>query len=226
MASITGPLLEFFRRKGAFLVLLFILLHKIGDTLANLTFRLLFDDMGYSNDEIVIYDVGIGFWAYLIGIFIGGILYARMGMKRSVLFSLILMGVSNFSFAALAALGKSNWGMAGAIGFENFASGIGGVCLVAYFSALTDLRFTASQYALISAAASIVGRLLTGTTAGAMVEAMGFTNFYWLTVAAGVPCILLCWWMMRLGLIEASVGSAGMEDGVGVGARTGAQSGG
>jgi PAT family beta-lactamase induction signal transducer AmpG len=126
--SIAGPLVEFFRRRGAVLVLCFILLHKIGDTLANLTFRLLFDDMGYSNDEIAIYDVGIGFWAYLIGIFVGGILYARLGMKRSVLISLVLMCVSNFSFAALAALGKSNWGMAGAIGFENFASGIGGDC--------------------------------------------------------------------------------------------------
>ena len=174
--SIAGPLVEFFRRRGAWLVLLFILLHKIGDTLANLTFRLLFDDMGYTNDEIAIYDVGIGFWAYLIGIFVGGMLYVRMGMKRSVLVSLLLMGVSNFSFALLAALGKSNWGMAGAIGFENFASGIGGVTVVAYFSALCDLRFTAAQYALISAGASTVGRFITGTTAGSLIEAMGYVK--------------------------------------------------
>ena len=206
--SIAGPLAEFFRRRGAFLVLLFILLHKIGDTLANLTFRLLFEDMGYSNDEIAIYDVGMGFWAYLVGIFIGGILYARLGMKRSVLISLVLMCVSNFSFAALAALGKSNWGMAGAIGFENFASGIGGVTVVAYFSALCDLRFTASQYALISAAASIVGRFLTGTTAGALIERFGYVDFYLLTTGLAVPGILLFWLMMRAGLIDASVGTA------------------
>jgi PAT family beta-lactamase induction signal transducer AmpG len=209
--SIAGPLVEFFKRKGAFLVLLFILLHKIGDTLANLTFRLLFDDMGYSNDEIAIYDVGLGFWAYLAGIFVGGVLYARMGMQRSVLFSLVLMMLSNLSFAVLAALGKSNWGMAGAIGFENFASGIGGVCVVAYFSALCDLRFTAAQYAMISAAASIVGRFLTGTTAGALIESFGYVNFYLLTTAAAVPGILLFWAMMRAGLIDASVGTAGTE---------------
>jgi PAT family beta-lactamase induction signal transducer AmpG len=213
MASITGPLVEFFRRKGAFLVLLFILLHKIGDTLANLTFRLLFDDMGYTNDEIVIYDVGMGFWAYLIGIFVGGILYARMGMKRSVLLSLVLMCVSNFSFAALAALGKSNWGMAGAIGFENFASGIGGVTVVAYFSALCDLRFTAAQYALISAAASIVGRFLTGTTAGGLIERFGYVDFYLFTTALAMPGILLFWLMMRAGLIDASVGTAATDPG-------------
>jgi len=207
--SIVGPFVEFFQRQGAVLVLLFILIHKIGDTLANLTFRLLFDDMGYSNDEIAIFDVGFGFWAYMIGIFVGGILYARMGMKRSVLLSLILMAVSNFSFAWLAATGKSNWGMAGAIGFENFASGIGGVVVIAYFSALCDLRFTAAHYALISSAASIVGRIVTGTTAGALIERFGYVQFYLLTTAAAVPGILLFWWMMRSGLVDLSVGTAG-----------------
>ncbi|WP_165324648.1 AmpG family muropeptide MFS transporter [Rhizorhabdus phycosphaerae] len=211
-ASIVGPLLEFFRRRGAMLVLLFILLHKIGDTLANLTFRLLFDDLGYSNDEIAIYDIGFGFWAYLAGIFIGGILYSRLGLKRSVLLSLILMAVSNLSFAGLAASGHDNWAMAGAIGFENIASGIGGVCVVAYFSALCDLRFTAAQYALISAAASVVGRVMTGTTAGAMIEAVGYVNFYLLTTLAALPGILLFWLMMRAGLIDQSIGSAGEDE--------------
>ena len=108
--------------------------------------------------------------------------------------------------------------------FENVASGIGGVVVVAYFSALTDLRFTASQYALISAAASVVGRLLTGTTAGSIVEAVGFVNFYWLTTLAALPGIVLFWWMMRAGLIDASIGTAGKE---GEGdARAEAQSGG
>jgi PAT family beta-lactamase induction signal transducer AmpG len=210
VAAVWRPFVEFFQRKGAWLVLLFILLHKIGDTLANLTFRLLFDDLHFSNDEIALYDVGVGFWAYLIGIFIGGILYAQLGMKRSVLISLILMGVSNFSFALLAMAGHSNIGMAGAIGFENMASGIGGVCVVAYFSALCDLRFTAAQYALISAAASIVGRFLTGTSAGALIDAMGYVNFYLLTTVAAVPGIILFWIMMRMGLIDQSIGSAGV----------------
>jgi PAT family beta-lactamase induction signal transducer AmpG len=208
-AAVIGPFVEFFQRSGAWLVLLFILLHKIGDTLANLVLRLLLDDMGYSNDEIAIYDVGFGFWAYLIGIFVGGILYSQMGMKRSVLLSLVLMGVSNLSFAALAAAGQTNWGLAATIGFENFASGIGGVVVVAYFSALCNLRFTATQYALISAAASVVGRLLTGTTAGALVEEFGYVNFYLMTTAAALPGIILFWLMMRSGLVDSSIGTAG-----------------
>jgi PAT family beta-lactamase induction signal transducer AmpG len=209
LRSLIGPFVEFFERRGAFLVLVFILVHKIGDTLANLTFRLLFNDLGYTNDEIAIYDVGVGFWAYLIGIFIGGIAYARIGLKRSVLIALVLMAFSNLSFAGLAASGHSNWAMAGAIGFENAASGFGGVVLVAYFSALCDLRFTGAQYALISAGASIIGRFLTGTTAGGLIEAMGYVNFYLLTTVAALPGIVVFWLMARSGLVDSSIGSAG-----------------
>jgi MFS transporter, PAT family, beta-lactamase induction signal transducer AmpG len=208
-----SPLTEFLKREGAIVVLLFVLIHKVGDTLANLTLRLLFDDLGFTNDEIAFYDVFIGFIAYLVGIFVGGALYARLGMKRAVLVSLVLMAVSNFSFAALAAAGHSNLGMAGAIGFENFASGIGGVTVVAYLSALCNLRFTATQYALLSALASIAGRFLTGTTAGALIEAMGYVSFYLLTTAIAVPGVVLFWFMIRSGLADLSIGSAGKETG-------------
>lgn len=208
-SSIVGPFVEFMQRSGAWLILLFILVHKIGDTLANLTFRLLFNDLGFTNDEIALYDVGFGFWAYLIGIFIGGILYARLGLKRSVLIALVLMCVSNLSFAVLASAGHSNWGMAAAIGFENTASGFGGVVVVAFFSALCNLQYTAAQYALISAATSVVGRLVTGSTAGGLIESMGYVNFYLFTTLLAVPGILLFWFMMRRGLIDNAIDSAG-----------------
>src|SRR5918993_3582446 len=107
-----SPLAEFIRRRGALVVLAFVVIHKMGDTLANLTLRLLFDDLGFSNDEIAFYDVAMGFVAFLAGIFVGGAMYASMGMKRSVLVSLILMAGSNLSFAVLAAYGHSNVGMA------------------------------------------------------------------------------------------------------------------
>ena len=210
-ASIIGPFTEFFQRQGAFIVLLFILIHKIGDTLGQIVLRLMLNDLGFSNDEIAIFDVGVGFWAYLIGIFIGGALYSALGMQRSVLLSLVLMAVSNASFAVLAGAGHSNWGLAGAIGFENIASGIGGVTVIAYFAALCDLRFTASQYALISAASSVVGRLLTATTAGALVEQFGYVDFYWMTTVVAFPGVFLFWWMMRSGMVDQSIGSAGVE---------------
>jgi len=206
-----SPLTEFLRRQGALVVLLFVLIHKIGDTLANLTLRLLFQDLGFTNDEVAFYDVGVGFVALLIGIFLGGILYAQLGMKRAVLVSLILMAVSNVSFAWLAEAGHTNIGMAAAVGFENFASGIGGVTVVAYLSALCNLRFTATQYALLSALASIAGRFLTGTTAGAMIDAIGYVNFYLLTTLIALPGVILFWFMIRSGLADLSIGSAGKE---------------
>jgi len=206
-----SPLVEFLQRQGALVVLLFVLIHKIGDTLANLTLRLLFKDLGFTNDEVAFYDVGVGFVALLAGIFVGGILYARLGMKRSVLISLVLMAVSNLSFAALAAAGHTNIGMAAAIGFENFASGIGGVTVVAYLSALCNLRFTATQYALLSALASIAGRFLTGTTAGGLIDAIGYVNFYLLTTVIALPGVILFWFMIRSGLADLSIGSAGRD---------------
>ena len=207
-----NPLIEFITRQGAWLVLSFVLIHKIGDTLANLTLRLLFDDLGFSNEEIAFYDVGFGFIAVLVGIFVGGIMYVRVGLKHSVLISLILMAVSNFSFAALALVGHTNIGMAAAVGFENFASGIGGVTVVAYLSALCNLRFTATQYALLSALASIAGRFLTGTTAGGLIEGLGYVNFYLLTTFLAFPGVLLFWYMIRSGLADISLGSVTAEE--------------
>ena len=207
--SIRDPLAEFLNRRGALLVLLFVLLHKVGDTIANLTFRLLFDQLHYSNDEIAVYDVGFGFWAYLAGIFIGGWLYTRLGLKRAVFFSLVLMAVSNLSFAGLAAAGHSNWALAGAIGFENLASGIGGVTVVAYLSALCDLRYTAAQFALLSAASSVVGRFLSGTTAGWLIERLGFVDFYVLSTVVALPGELIFWLLMRKGLVDVPDDSRG-----------------
>ena len=206
-----SPLTEFVKREGAIVVLVFVLIHKIGDTLANLTLRLLFQDLGFTNDEVAFYDVGVGFIALLIGILLGGILYAQLGMKRAVLISLILMAVSNLSFAALAAAGHTNIGMGAAVGFENLASGIGGVTVVAYLSALCNLRFTATQYALLSALASIAGRFLSGTSAGAMIEGLGYVNFYLLTTLVALPGVILFWFMIRSGLADLSIGSAGKD---------------
>ena len=197
-----SPLLEFIRRQGAWVVLFFILIHKIGDTLANLTLRLLFDDLGFSNEEIAFYDVGFGFIAFLLGIFFGGLLFSRLGLNRSVFISLVLMAVSNCSFAALALIGKSNLAMAAAVGFENFASGIGGVTVVAYLSALCNLRFTATQYALLSALASIAGRVLTGTLAGGLIIEIGYFGFYILTTIIAAPGVILFWYMIQKGLVD------------------------
>ena len=209
--DVVGPMVEFFRRQGAWLVFIFVLVHKIGDTMANLMVRDLFVTEGFSREEILFADVWVGFACLMIGIFVGGIIYARWGMKRAVMISLLLMGISNVSFAVLAEMGRSVPMMAFTMGFENFASGVGGVAVVAFLSAVCSLRFTATQFAMLSAAAAIVGRFLTGSLAGRLIDAMGYPNFYLLTTALALPGILLFWWMIRSGLVDASIGSAGKE---------------
>lgn len=196
-AAMIDPLADFLRRRGAWLVLLFILVHKLGDTIANLSLRLLFVDLGFSKDEIAAWDIGLGLVATLVGIFVGGIIYNRIGMMRAVLLSLVLMAVSNLGFAVLALIGHSNFAMGAAVGFENFASGVGGVAVVAYLSWLCDLRFTATQFALLSAMASILGRFVSGTTAGALIEALGFVQFYVLTTVLALPGIVIFVLLMR-----------------------------
>jgi PAT family beta-lactamase induction signal transducer AmpG len=200
--AVIAPLADFFRRDGAALTLAFILLHKLGDTIANLSLRLLFKDLGFSKDEIAFWDVGLGFAATLIGIFVGGVVFKVFGLKRAVLLSLFLMAISNLSFAGLAIIGHSNIALGAAMTFENFSSGIGGVAIVAYLSALCDLRFTATQFALLSAAASVLGRLFSASTAGALIEALGYVQFYLLTTVLALPGLLLFIYMMRAGLVD------------------------
>ncbi len=205
--AFVSPLADFFRRPGALLVLAFVLVHKIGDTMANLMIRDLLVQLDFTKPEIAQADVGVGFVALLAGIFVGGVLFTKLGMKRSVMVSLLLMAASNLSFAVLAGNGHSVPLLAFTIGFENFASGIGGVVVVAYLSALCNLAFTATQFALLSAAASIVGRFLTGTTAGAIIETVGYVDFYLLTTLLALPGVALYAFMLKRGLIEQSIGT-------------------
>ena len=207
-----APLADFLTRPNAWLVLLFVVVHKLGDTLANLSLRLLLADLGFSKDAIAAYDVGFGLIATLAGIFVGGLIYSRLGMMKTVMLSLILMAVSNISFAWLATMGPVNWALAATIGFENFASGIGGVAIVVYLSWLCDLRFTATQFALLSAMASILGRFIQGTTAGMLIESFGFVNFYLLTTVLALPGILLFRVLMkREPPAPISAGNAGLS---------------
>src|SRR3546814_13541985 len=99
------------------------------------------------------------------------------------------------------------------MGVENMPSGIGGVVVVAYLSALCNLSFTATQFALLSAAASIVGRFVTGTTAGGLIVQMGYVNFYLLTTLLALPGVALFALMMKAGLVDASIAGIGRASG-------------
>jgi PAT family beta-lactamase induction signal transducer AmpG len=200
--SIVAPLRDFLGRPGAGLVLLFVLLHKLGDTVCQLSVRLFYNDLGFSKDEVAFYDVSLGLFGMLGGIFVGGLIYKRLGLSLSVLVSLVLMGVTNLAYAGLALVGHQVWVMALVQGFENFASGIGGVTIGAWLALLCDRRFTATQFALLSSAAAIAGRAFSSGTAGALIESLGYGQFYLLTTVMALPGILLFLWLMRSGLVR------------------------
>ncbi len=202
--AIIDPFADFFTRAGARAILLFILLHKIGDTLANLALRNMLVTLHFTKDEIKWADVNFGTVCLLIGIALGSVMFARLGVKRSVMISLVLMMVSNLSFAVLAHVGHSVPLLAAANGFENFASGIGGVAIVGYLSILCNVAFTATQFALLSAAASILGRFLTGAYAADLIDSYGFENFYVMTTVAALPGVLIFAWLWRAGLVIES----------------------
>src|SRR5690606_19817315 len=106
----------------------------------------------------------------------------------------ILQAVSNFGYWLLAVLPKSHALMAAAIGVENLCGGLGTAAFVAFLMALTDMRYSAAQYALLSALAA-VGRVYVGPASGVMVESFGWATFFMLTVATALPGLVLLWWL-------------------------------
>lgn len=203
--SLLQPFIEFLTRPGALIILAFVIFHRLGDTLANLSLRLLLTHSGFTNDEIARYDVGVGGIAFLVGVFVGGLIYTRLGLKRAVIVSLALIAVHHLGYVWLAYHGHSNLGLAAAITLENSTRGVAGMTIVAFLSALCDTRFTATQYALLSTAASVLGRLVQGTLAGSSIERLGFTGFYWVTVGLSVPGLILFLWMARTGIVDRAV---------------------
>ena len=201
--AIIAPLTDFLGRKGALVVLGFVLVHKLGDTVCQLSVRLFYNDLGFTKDEVAFYDVSLGLFGMLAGIFVGGFLYKRMGLAGSVLLSLVLMAATNAGYALLAVIGHDVAALAAVQGFENFASGIGGVTIGAWLALLCDRRFTATQFALLSSAAAILGRAFSSGTAGALIERLGYVDFYWLTTALALPGILIFLWLWRAGLVVA-----------------------
>jgi PAT family beta-lactamase induction signal transducer AmpG len=201
--AVVAPLADFLGRKGAWIVLAFVLVHKLGDTVCQLSVRLFYNDLGFTKDEVAFYDVSLGLFGMLAGIFVGGFLYKRLGLAGSVLLSLVLMAATNAGYALLAIIGHDVTALALVQGFENFASGIGGVTIGAWLALLCDRRFTATQFALLSSAAAILGRAFSSGTAGALIESLGYVDFYWLTTALALPGVLIFAWLWRAGLVVA-----------------------
>ncbi len=199
--TVIVPFKEFIQRPGWWVILLFILLLKVGDSTAAVMTAPLIGDLGFSKDEIIWANKTVGFIAVLVGAFCGGVLLNRLGTYRGLMVAAILMMVTNLSFALLAETGRNVDLLIFTIGFENFATGMGGTIAIAYLSGLCNLAYTVTQYALLSSFAS-VGRLMVGAPSGFMQEFMGYTDFFLLTTIMALPGIILLVVMKRLGYVS------------------------
>lgn len=206
--AVTQPLRDLLSRPGALSLLALVMLYKFGDALAGtLTTAFLIRGVGFTPTDVGVVNKGLGLAALLFGALAGGTLLARMSLYRALLFFGVLQAISNLSFAWLALAGKSYPLLVFAVGFENLASGMGTAAFVAFAMALCNHSFSATQYALLSALASL-GRILFGPLAGGMVEGLGWDGFFVLTFFAAVPGLVLVWLMRStiddVGLVATS----------------------
>jgi MFS transporter, PAT family, beta-lactamase induction signal transducer AmpG len=193
--AVWEPVHEFFSRSPALLLLLLIVLYKLGDAFAgSLTTAFLIRGMGFEAAEVGIVNKGLGMVTTIVGALLGGIWMVRMGLFRSLLIFGGLQALSNLTFMLLAWTGKSYPIMVAAVAFENLSGGMGTAAFVALMMSLCDHRYTATQYALLSAMAAL-GRVFVGPPSGYVVEAVGWVSFFFITFLAALPGLWLLWWL-------------------------------
>lgn len=195
--AVFQPFRDYFTREGAWLALGFILLYKLGDTMASAITTPFYLDLGYTKTEIGTVVKFFGFWATIIGGTLGGVWILRIGMKRALwIFGLGQM-LSTLGFVVLASVSPTLFALATVITIENFTGGLGTAAFVGFMAGLTDRRFTATQYALLS---SLMGvpRVMASAPTGWIAEHLGWPGFFVLCTLIAIPGLVLLRWITRL----------------------------
>ncbi|RJP36409.1 MAG: MFS transporter [Desulfobacteraceae bacterium] len=207
-AAVIEPLLEYFSRPGAIWILAFILLYKIGDSMASAMTIPFYLELGFSNTEIGTIGKIFGFWATIGGALTGGILTLRMGIYRGLWVFGFFQAVSTLCFVFLARIGYSIPALSAVIGFENFTSGMGTAAFVAFMAMMTDKRFTATQYALLS---SLMGvpRVLAAAPTGYLAGYIGWESFFIFCTVIAIPGLLILFKFASLGLAAGASATSG-----------------
>ena len=174
----------------ALLVLFFIVIYKLGDNFASHMSIPFYLDSGYSNAEIGAVVKVFGLAPLLFGIFIGGIINLRYGLFYSLVLAGVLQGLSTFGFILIDLFDKNLSILAVVISFENLSGGMGTACLLAFMALITNKKFTATQFALLSALAALPRVILTAPT-GWLVELMDWTPFFFMSGLIAIPGVLL-----------------------------------
>lgn len=195
--AVIGPLADFFSRKGAWIMLMFIMLYKVGDSMAsNMTTPFILD-IGYTKTDIATVAKTFGMIATILGGIVGGMMMLRMNIKIALTIFGVLQAVSTLGFSMLPSMEASFIALATVIAFENLASGMGTSAYAAYMASLTNKQFTATQYALLSALMG-VPRVILASPTGWMAKQVGWEMFFVGCTLAAVPGLLLLVPVFRL----------------------------
>jgi PAT family beta-lactamase induction signal transducer AmpG len=218
--TLLSGLASYFAQPGAVAFLVLIVLYKLGDAFAgSLMTPFLLKAMAYTPAEVGVVNKVLGLWLTIGGALVGGALMLKIGLWRALMAYGVLQMASNLAFWWLAVGGKGtlgatvipafDWGfvsltaptpvdgaLLAAVAFENLSGGMGTAAFVALLMALTNQRFTATQYALLSAFASI-GRVWVGPLAGVLAESIGWPTFFVVSTLAALPALVLLWWLRR-----------------------------
>ncbi len=192
-SAVIDPFNEFFSRQGikqAGLILLFMLLYKLGDSMATALATPFYLDLGFTKTQIGLVAKNAALWPMIVGGILGGILMIRIGINRALWIFGLVQIVSILGFAILARVGEGVWLLALAISFEYLGVGLGTAAFVAFIARSTHPAFAATQFALFTALTA-VPRTVASSATGIIVEGMGWENFFYLCTALAIPGMLL-----------------------------------
>lgn len=195
LGAVVCPFADFIRRNGwkpALLILAFVALYRLPYLSMGVMANPFYLDHGFTLDQIAAVSKVFGVLMTMLGAAAGGALVARLGLQRTLLIGLLLIGAANLYFALMATLPKSIDSLALAITIDNFGSGVEGTAFIAYLSSLTNTAYTATQYALFSSLWSLPGKFIGGFS-GLLVDALGYPGFFVYTAALTLPAL----WLLR-----------------------------
>jgi len=194
--AVVEPFKEYFTRDYALIILAFVFLYKVGDTMAGQMTMPLYLDLGFTKSEIAGIVKIFGFPITLAGTFLGGMLVMRHGIYRCLLWFGILQSISTAGFVWLTYMGDDLLALTAVIAFENLSAGLGTAAYIGFIASLTDKRFTATQFALLT---SFMGmpRVFAAAPTGYMVNAFGWQGFFLFCTLIAIPGILLIIWLHK-----------------------------
>jgi PAT family beta-lactamase induction signal transducer AmpG len=188
--AVWEPFVGFLSKRRALELLAFVVLYKLADNLAGSLVRPFLVQVGFNDFDVGVATATIGLAATLIGTFIGGMLTTAMGLGHALWTFGALQILSNFGYVLIAEIGVNRPLMYGAMGFESLTTGMGTGAFSVLLLRMTQKQFSATQYALFSSLFALP-RILAGPVTGVMVDAVGWGQFFWFTIAVGIPGMLM-----------------------------------